>query len=301
MVGRITPTAPVHLHAPPNMFRVSGWSSSSSSIQLVELVADGLKVAKGDIIARFGFRGGGALARVEQRINEAIAEAAKSRATMDEEVRDLRHALEGARLAAQRAEVDTLKDAAVSVRERQRIRIDARIAQFEADAAARRLVAQELRANAERVFREQQIELRRHDRKVFDAYQERFLGRAPIAGVVRHAFSTSQKRAIQKGDDLSNGTHYASIAADDRLSVRFYLPEARLNEASPGRDVEVRPVGGGPAFRAKLRQVEPFPQPYGFLEEDWERPDALERAFVVLADFGTPPPLPAGAEVEVAF
>ena len=297
--GRVVPTEPLLLHAPPNVFKVAGWSSSSDWIQLVELVEDGARVKKGEVIGRFNFRGDSALPRIEQRIREAQANAERTRTQEDEKLRELRHTEHQARVTAERATVDTQRTAALSAREARRIEIEARLARFEADAAAKRVAAQALRRDAEVAFQERTVALRAVDRKVFDAYKERFLARAPVDGVVRHAWYARRKRRVEKGDDMPAGMHFAAVAKDERLSVRFYLPEARLADATAGRVVHVKPVAGQSSADARITQIDPFPQPLGFLEDDWELTSALERFFVVHAEIDGAPGFPAGVEAEV--
>jgi hypothetical protein len=91
-----------------------------------------------------------------------------------------------------------------------------------------------------------------------------------------------------------------SIARDARLSVRFFVPEHRVDEIRAGGTVRVRSVTSADEHPATVRHVDRFPQEVGFLMEDDQRPDAREKAYVVLADLADPGDLVAGNEVRVA-
>ena len=301
MSGRIVPTAPHELLAPPNLFKVGGWQSTSSNIMLIELAPDGQRLQAGDVVARFNFRGKRALPHVNRRIAEAQAEAKRSTAEQVEAVQTQAHQAAQRRLAAQKAEIDTHKAQALSQREQARVRIDHTIADFEAQAARRLLVAIKQRAQARADHHDRRVALRERDRAIYEAFKGRFVARASIAGVVRHAYLRNRKRTARKSDRLTSGTHYASIARDERLSVRFYLPETQWSQARLGRSVQVFGAGASTGIPATIRRIEPFPQEIGFLEEDWKLPHARERAYVVLADFAKPPSLPPGVAVEVTF
>jgi multidrug efflux pump subunit AcrA (membrane-fusion protein) len=298
--GRVVPTSATDLNAPQNTFRVAGWASDSSWTKLTELVADGAAVKAGDVVAKFEFRGNEALPRIREHIGRAHAEAGKQAIELEASVRTLQAEREKAVIAAERSRLDTLKEGAVSSRQLALYRIERDIAAFEAEATSARLGVQRRHGEATQAWHAREVARAEAQRQRFDAYKVRFELRAPHDGVVRHAFLPHERRKVQKGDGMAAGRTVVSIARDARLSVRFFVPEHRVDEIRAGGTVRVRSVTSADEHPATVRHVDRFPQEVGFLMEDDQRPDAREKAYVVLADLADPGDLVAGNEVRVA-
>lgn len=297
--GRIVALHPFPIAAPPNTFQLAGWNSTGSWTQLLDLPADGTAVKKGDVVGRFKFRAEGALAQIEQHLQEALADADREQSAQEAKVRDLRHARDRARITAERARVDQQRSVALAAREAKRLEIEARLADFEADAADKRLAAAEAQRAAVLMEKQREVELRQLDRRLFDVFKARFEARAPADGVLRYGWLFYAKRRVQKGDDMPCGTEYAAVAPDARLAVRFYVPEARLGDATLGRRVHAEGGDGKISVDAIVQRVEPFPQALGFLESDWNLTSAQEKFYVVVAAVEGTPALPAGVETKV--
>lgn len=300
--GRIVPTNATDLHAPQNVFRVANWSSDSGWAKLVELVDEGTEVKAGDVVARFEFRGIEALPRINERIRQARADSAKRAIELEAERRTLESERDKRVLAAERAQLDTLKAGVVSERQLALYGIERDIARFEADAMVERLAVHGRHAAATRAWHAEEVGRAEAQMTRFEAYKHRFELRAPHAGVVRHAFLPHERRKVKKGDGMAVGRHVLSIARDEQLSVRFFVPEHRAHELVAGRKVRVRVPTSGDDVPAVVRSVDQFPQEMGFLLEDERRPDAREKAFVVVADFTGPTgELAAGHEIRVGL
>ncbi len=298
--GRIEPTNATELHAPQNTFRIAGWSSDSGWIKLTELVAEGTEVAADAVVARFEFNGKRALPRIKEQIDRTKAEQKESAIDLEGELRDLRVEKDKRVLAAERARLDTLRGDAISKRQLALFRIEHEIARFEAEAVRQRLAAQRRRMASEAAWHAREVERAVGQQTRFDAYEVRFELRAPHAGVVRYAFLPMERRKVQKGDGVPAGRHVVSVARDERLSVRFYVPEHRCDDIAVGDVVQVRSVAADDRFPATVRRIELFPQELGFLREDDKLPNAREKAFAVVADLGEAVgALTAGNEVQV--
>jgi multidrug efflux pump subunit AcrA (membrane-fusion protein) len=300
--GRVVPTNATDLQAPANQFRVAGWSSDSSWTKIVDLVPEGQKVKAGDVVARFEFRATEALPRIKEQIQKAQADAQQFAIEQEAWVRNLQTDRDKLALAAERAKLDTQKEGAVSQRQLALYRIDADIAQFDADAAVERLAVAHRHGAAQAEWHKENVARAQAQQERFDAYKRRFELRAPHDGVVRYAFLPHEHRKVQKGDGMAAGRQVVSIARDEKLSVRFYVPEHRLHEVAVGQKVRVKSLTTSDERLATVRHVDTFPQEIGFLLEDDQRPDAREKAFVVIADFdGETGELAAGNEIRVGL
>lgn len=297
--GVSVPRNATDLLVPEASFRVGGWASSWGVLKVLELAKDGEPVREGQVIARFEFIGREALRMVEEDIQKAEAEAAQARITADQtleglQVEERRLALE-ARLAA----VDIQKAPLVSKKQQALFDIRHRIAQFEADAARQKVWSATQARNAELAFQDQTVARAHQNMARYKFYEKRFALYAPHDGVVRHAFHAQERRKVQKADSIRPGQKLASVAKDDALSVRFYVPEHRVHELRKGMAV-IATSASGEEVRAVVREIDFFPQELGFLMELPTLPNAREKAFAVLADFvEAPAGLTAGTELKV--
>jgi hypothetical protein len=298
--GRIVPGNATKMHAVKNSFRVGGWSGRGSWIKLVHLVPDGKEVEAGEIVARFDFRWERAKAWITERLQKARADAEKSGIDLECELRAMKVEEQKLAIEAERAAVDTLKEKAVSARQMEFYRILQKIAQFEAQAVGQRVVALEKHLEAEKAYHEKNLARVESDMVRYHAYESRFQLRAPHAGVIRHAYNKRERRKMQKGDGLPAGDVVLSIARDESLAVRFFVPEHRRDEVQPGQMVVAVDIGTDVEYPAVVRRAEPIPQELGFLLENDRLPQAREKAFAVMAEFEkTPENLKAGNEVKV--
>jgi multidrug resistance efflux pump len=298
--GRIVPTNATELRAPQNVFRVAGWTSESSSIDLIELAAENEAVTKGAVVARFRFRHARAKTYVDERLRQAAAAAEKEGIELDVKLQQLRASRDGLELAAARARVDTLKATAISQRQLQLYRIDHEIAAFEASAAARQLAAFERRAAAERDYHRRARARAGADLQRYFRNKARYHLVAPHDGIVRYAYNSQQHRKVRKGDGMNAGAAVLSIARDDALSVRFFVPEHQLASVRVGDEVAVLAVAAETIHRARVSRIERFPQEMGFLRQDADLPNAREKAYVARASFvNKPTGFAAGNEVQV--
>ena len=69
----------------------------------------------------------------------------------------------------------------------------------------------------------------------YHAYERRTHVLAPHAGLVRDGYLNHLRRKVQKTDDMPCGTPFAFVAADERLSVEFLVPEHRIRALSLGQ------------------------------------------------------------------
>ncbi|MEM1348910.1 MAG: hypothetical protein AAGI01_10165, partial [Myxococcota bacterium] len=223
--GYIVPTSATKLLAPQNTFRVNGWTSHNSWIKLEELVDDGATVEGGDVVAKFKFDGERALPKVRAQLAQAQASRDQAFVSVERHVTDMRAAVARNGLNAQQAELDTKKQGIVSARELEELGIAHLQAQFEAEAAERRLHAYLSLISADRAFRDKDVERQQTNMSRFAIYRERFNVRAPHDGVVRHAFMRRHRRKVQKGDGMPSGRHFASVAQDGDVALKFFIPE----------------------------------------------------------------------------
>lgn len=300
--GYIVPTQASTLRAARNVFQVKGWTSRSNSISLTEVKPEGQVVKQGEVIAQFNFSYQQALFYIEDDIRRAEADEQKSLLELKETLRNLKAEQEKLRLAADRAQVDTLKGSAVSRRQLRRYQIDYQLAQFELKAIREQISIFEKMMVAEAQYHHEQKQRALAERERYERYQERYMLKAPHPGIVRHAYNPEQRRKIKKGDGIDSGRPVILIAKDDRLSVRFFVPEQNLHYLSMGNEVLVTSLSGDIAHHAVIRDIGQFPQEIGFLKEDDLLANAREKAFVVVADFkGQAHDFSSGNEVKVTL
>lgn len=301
-VGRVEPANATRMFAPPNWFRIGGWNSSSSNTKLAEIAEDGAEVDEGDVVARFEFRGKDALSMVERRLREAEARAQESAIADELQDADMEVELARRELAAQRAQIDLQRASASSENTKKAREIAARQAAFEAEAIARRIEARGQLGVAKRDFYERRIAEAQHMRDLYDHFERRFVVLAPHGGIVRHAYNARAQRRMQQGDNIMAGVEVLSIAADEQLAARFFVPEARISALSVGDTVAVVALDSGSESEAVVTEIDRFPQEMGFLREDEDLPNAREKAHVVLATVqGRADGLSAGNEVAVRW
>lgn len=298
--GRVEAANATDLFAPQNVFRIAGWNSSSSWTKIVELVPEGTAVKEGEMVARFEFSGTRALSMITERGQGADAEADKSALELEEELRRLVVERDKLDLDAERAGLDTLKASSISGRQQALFQIQYEEATFEAEAIRRQIGALRARMRSEAAFYDEQKARAAYDLELYTRYQERFVVRAPHDGVVRHAYFKHRRRKVEKGDGMPAGMHVISVARDETVQVRFYVPEGRLDSVAVGQRFHARPVASDQDFGVVVDRILMFPQEVGFLREDENLPNAREKAYGVVARFeAAGVDLGAGTEVRV--
>ncbi len=298
--GRIVARASTTLRAPQNVFRVGGWHSTSSFTHLIDVAAEGQAVTKDEVVARFRFRHQRAKSWIDTKVRRADAAAEKRALQTAQRTQELLADQRTRAIFADRARINTLKAPAISKRQLRLYEIDHQIASFEIEAINLRITAYRREAAAVTAFHRQARSRARAEVARYHRYKERYVLRAPHAGVVRYAYNRRRRRKIRKGDGMKAGMAVLSIARDARIAVRFFVPEHRLSELHAGDPVDVLSLTGDTAHAARVERIERFPQEIGFLREDSRLPNAREKAFVVRAEFErTATDLTAGNEVRV--
>lgn len=98
------------------------------------------------------------------------------------------------------------------------------------------------------------------------------------------------------------GDHFVSVAKDDRISVRFFVPEHRLHQIAVGDEVKVKSLSSEHTYSATVTLIEPFPQELGFVKQDPGLSNAREKIYVTYAEFAEQPDdLSAGVGVKVGL
>jgi multidrug efflux pump subunit AcrA (membrane-fusion protein) len=298
--GRIVPRKATPVHAPPAIFRLKSWNNRSNWIKIMDLVADGAKVEKGQEVARFEFTSEEALPWIKERIAEARANLESSRVEVGENGRSQRTKVEVLRLDAERAALDTQKEGLVSDRDLALLELAAERARVERDMQARMLGANEAKGRTEVRYLEETAREWERGLDTYAFYERRAHVLAPTAGVVRYAYLNNVRRKVQKADNMPSGTPFALIAEDERLSVEVLVPEHAIGGYALGVKLAVRLPDAAERFQSAVREIAPFPQEIGFLRGDDDLPDAREKVFVVTADFDeAPASLKSGIEVRV--
>lgn len=288
------------LHAPEFVFRVQGWSSDWGQRKLLELAPDGKQVAAGDVIARFEFGAEEAKRYVDDRIARAQSELNQERIAGDQAVEALEMALKRKQIEAARAQLDLERAPALSRRHAEGLRILDRLAQFDVAAAEQSLASARGAHGAARAFKERNLAKAKEGLERYEFYVKRFQLTAPHAGVVRHAFNPRERRKMQKGDNVNAGMKVVSLAKDDVLAVRFFVPEAQASDVKVGADVSIAVPTRADEIAAVVDQVDFFPQEIGFLLENEGLPNGREKAIQMRASLVSPSAeLAAGTEVRV--
>jgi len=298
--GYVVPTSATKLLSPQNTFRINGWTSDNYWIKLEKLVDDGEEVKEGDLVAAFEFGGERALPRVREQLARSRASREQVFVDVERNVTDMKAAVERNGLNARRAELDTKKEGIVSARTLEELKIAHMQAEFEAEAADRRLGAYRSAISAEKAFRDKDVQRQETNMSRFEVYRERFKVRAPHDGVVRHAFMKRKRRKVQKGDGMASGRHFASVAKDSNVQLKFFIPEHLYQKTKDKKTFVVHSPLSDKTYEVRVRELDPFPQELGFLKDDQNLPSAREKMYVVMAEFlEQPEGLSAGLEVKV--
>ncbi|HEY4224037.1 MAG TPA: hypothetical protein VGO62_21925, partial [Myxococcota bacterium] len=152
--GISVPAHATDMFGPEAGFRISGWNSSSGSNKLVELVADGTAVKKGDVIARFDFQAKDALSWINEKLAAAQATSAQRRIETQQVVDGLRADKKKREIDAQLAQINVDKERALSQRQADGYRISRAIADFEVSAVALRIASAEKENEAENAYQD---------------------------------------------------------------------------------------------------------------------------------------------------
>lgn len=301
-IGYVEPQNATKLHAPKNSFRIQEWTSNSSWIKLQHLPADGKAVKKGDIIGKFEFSGKEARPRVERAIREAEALQQRSKVSIKEQSSLMRTDKLKKALDAKRAEFDTRKGGVVSKRDLRLFELAHKLAEFDAKASIKQLHAYKKSVQAETTYHQENVKKAKNIMLQYKQYEELFVVRAPHEGVVRHVFNRRRGRKIQKGDGMPSGQHFISLAQDQLLAIRFFVPEARNDIVRKHKTFIVHSPTSDSKYTINIRKIEEFPQELGFLKEDNNLPAAREKMYVVHAEFLTQPKeLGSGLEIKVSL
>ncbi len=298
--GLIVPRSATKLRAPQSSFRIGDWTFNSGWIELIELKPDGELVKEGEIVAKFDFPGKQAKGYVQDRMNQAQAEQTRAQLSVGDALTALRAGVQRNDIAASRALIDTRREGVVSARELDRLRIEHRLADFEAGAQRKQVSAYERAVGAERAYLERRVVASNSDMTRYESLLNSFSVRAPHDGVVRHGFMRRQRRKVQKGDGMGSGHEFMTIARDASLELELYIPEHRYALLSAQRRFIVQSPASSNSYEVEVSQVDEFPQELGFIKGDDNMPGAREKLYIVRAQFVTPPKeLGAGQEVKV--
>lgn len=288
------------VYAPEFVFRVRGWSSDWGGRKLVELAADGKAVKAGDVVARFEFGAEDALQWINSSIQEAEAHANQNEIAGAQALESLQMALRRRKMDAATAALNLERAPALSRLQADALAVVKRAADFEVDAAEQQLASATATWAADKVYREQNLAALRDGRTRYDYFLNRFTVRAAKDGVVRHAFNARERRKIQKGDGVQAGMRILSLAQDDTLAVRFFVPEGQASGVVVGSRVAVQLPTSAELVDGVVSAVDFFPQEIGFLLENEALPNGREKAIQVKATLTkAPPTLAAGTEVRV--
>lgn len=299
--GIVVPREATKLYAVSTDFSVGGFGWGSYRSKIEEIAPDGEAVKKGDVVVRFEFAGRDRATQwITRTNNDTIARADLSAVKIKEAARAIETELGRKSLASQEARIDELRAPALSEVEQKKLAIARAIAEFDEQAAEKLVAAHKREAAAAHRYHEADKlhteELEAHVK----ASMERFQVVAPHDGVVRHAYNAHERRKVQKGDGLAAGEHVLSIAQGTALSARFFVPEARLANIKKGMPVVVQMPASTDRFLAQVERIEPFPQDMGYFRDDYELPNAYEKAYAVWAKFTEKPSsLTAGSEIRV--
>jgi len=288
------------IYAPETNFRVRGWNSSWSQVNLLELAPEGKEVKAGDVLARFEFIGRDALEWISNRIHKAEADGTQAKLVTRQVLDTLVMEARRRALEAEQAGLDVQREKAISRRQAELFRIRKKIADFEVEAADQRIGATRKATEAEIAYQDLLVESVRSDMDHYKFYERRFDVVAPHAGIVRHVFNSKAGRMTQKGDGISGGQRILSLAKDAVVVARFFVPEHRLSEIKVGTEVLVTTTASAKEHRATVSKIDFFPQELSFLTENPDLPNGQEKAFAVTAEFqGGAGDASAGLEIRV--
>jgi hypothetical protein len=218
---------------------VRGWNSNWGTVKLMELTPDGQQVKEGAVIARASSSSAATPCSGSTTASSAPRRGhpephherpGAGRAPDGPAPQGAGGAHGGARRAAREGHLPAAGGA---------LQDPERIADFEVEAVTARLAGARRSQAAELAYQDLNVKWVHEDLSRYRWYENAFQLKAPHDGVVRHAFNSRERRKLQKGDACSAGTKVVSLAKDDRLAARFFVPEHRLAEIALGDEVVV--------------------------------------------------------------
>jgi hypothetical protein len=90
-----------------------------------------------------------------------------------------------------------------------------------------------------------------------------------------------------------------SVAKDDALAVRFFVPESQATLVEVGQRVRIQVPTSAEELDGVVDRVDFFPQELGYLLENESLPNAREKAIQVMASVVSTGPLATGTEIRV--
>lgn len=298
--GLIVPSNATIMRAPENSFRVAGWNSSGDWIKLMNLVEDGKEVKAGEVVGWFEFPGKRAESFLQDILSRARADDESSKLGVTEELAKMRSSQAQLDLTAQRALLDTKKEGLIAERDLDRLKIEAKQAQFEYQAQDKRLGAYQRSQRANDAYMERRVKGGEANMERYNTYKDRFDVKAPHDGVARHSFFRRRGRKVQKGDGMPSGMEFMTVARDAKLELIFYIPEQRYPLTKVQREFIVQSPSSSQTYKVEVKRIEAIPQELGFLKGDDNLPTAREKMYVVHAELVEPAEeLSAGLEVKV--
>ena len=298
--GVIIPKSAVELRVLQNYFSVQGWNSTSSGNKIVEMVEDAALVKKGDVLIEFDFSHTRALKFIKRSLNRQISFSQKHAAQDEERLIKLKHELNLRINESKLAKINTKKKAAISRRQFKLYEIEYKMAKFQVKAQKDKVAVFDELKRLNKKYQEKELKRWRENIKRYHIFEDRFKLRAPCDGIVRYAYNRGEKRKVSKGDYLQAGTHVLSLAKDESVALKFYVPENKLKHFKLNDKIYVNLLSEAEKYSAIVKKIEYFPQEIGFLKHNNKLPNAYEKAFVLHADFEKQPKnLSSGAEVEV--
>ncbi|HPG01146.1 MAG TPA: efflux RND transporter periplasmic adaptor subunit [Kiritimatiellia bacterium] len=228
-------------------------SMLGGSATIVEIVAEGTRVKKGDLLVRFDAN------QLERDIVKLERDVSMARAELDSlenaklplEIRDIEQRLDDAKssLASETQYLDDCrelaKDELISGQEvhQQESKVEAAKKQLETIKMQLKLTKEYLhpsaleKAKASLAGSEQEL-------KISKQQMERCTILAPIDGMVvyRPVRTGSEQRSVRVGDTIYRSQPFMAIPDMSDLIVRVAVPEAELSRVDSGHEVVVAPV-----------------------------------------------------------
>lgn len=228
-------------------------SQLGGSATIVEILAEGTRVKKGDLLVRFDAN------QMERDIVKLERDVSMARAELDSlenaklplEIRDIEQRLDDAKssLASESQYLDDCrelaKDELISAQEvhQQELKVEAAKKQLETTKMQLKLTKEYLhpsaleKAKASLAGSEQELKITRQQ-------MERCTIFAPIDGMVvyRPIRTGSEQRSVRVGDTIYRSQPFMAIPDMSDLIVRVAVPEAELSRVEAGHEVIVAPV-----------------------------------------------------------
>ena len=296
--GKFVPRTSIIFYAPDRSYRIRGWSSGGWV--KAKFLYEEKKIEKGELLAEFEVEITSLMNWLGNRHESTKVKAEELQRDEKQKVEGLSVQYQKQKLYEKQLNYDLQKKGFISGQNYKLLEMDKRIALFDLRAINEQIAI-------ERTYLKDMDEYYQKDIRMWkyyidymsNDYKTRFKIYAPATGYVSYTILPIFKKKAQQGQGIKGGWPYMKLSAGNDVDIEFNLPEEYYEHAKIGTPIEILHTSSKKKIHAIITSVNEFPQYLGEVEDDFNTPYAMEKAFVVRARTEETTEFLPGSEVSV--